>query len=63
MGVVGDVLVSSGATTTIKMHSTLTGTGTCLEMRTPLGVTVRIYPSASGTPSGYAMVVEAGVCN
>lgn len=61
VGIAGDVLMSSGATTTLRMHSTLANTGSCIQLRGTNGVNFRVFASATTSSYGF-LQVEAGNC-
>ncbi|MBI4118354.1 MAG: hypothetical protein HY455_02380 [Parcubacteria group bacterium] len=65
LGVVGSIHAGGSGTTSIKLHSSGTNVGTCIQMRATNGVIIRIY--ATTTPAADAALaqslrVEAGTC-
>ncbi|MBI1999528.1 MAG: hypothetical protein HYS74_02695 [Parcubacteria group bacterium] len=64
LGVLGSIHAGSPGTTSLKLHSSGTNVGSCIQMRSTSGVIIRIY--ATSTPgadaSGISLKVEAGEC-
>ena len=59
LGVNGGIFVTSNATTTLQLYSTLTTAGTCIQMVNPAGTMYRIYVNTANAP---VLVTEAGAC-
>ncbi len=57
VGIAGDVLITSAATTTLNLFSTSGTAGSCLQLRAPNGLRYRLYVNDSA-----ALVTEAGDC-
>ena len=64
VGIVGDVLVSSAATTTITLGSTDAESGGCIQLRGTDALWYRMYIVSTTTPSNptRGLVVEQGIC-
>src|SRR3989344_4008440 len=66
LGVVGDIMAGSAATTTLQLTTSSATIGGCIELKAVNGTTLRIYATSStqtGTLGGVSnLMVEAGRC-
>src|SRR3989338_6866650 len=66
LGVVGDIMAGSAATTTVQLTTSSATIGGCIELKAVDGTTLRIYATSStqtGTLGGVSnLMVEAGRC-
>ncbi|MBI4121331.1 MAG: hypothetical protein HY457_03715 [Parcubacteria group bacterium] len=65
LGVVGSIHAGGTGTTSLKLHSSGTNAGTCIQMRTTNGVIIRIYATTTPTAGAdltQSLRVEAGTC-